>query len=260
MEKEIVKTEIEEIPLTITPEEIVKEPEEVVEVDRRRRRYEGPTKEEILDKWVPKTKIGRLVKNKEIKNIDEILDRYKILEPEIVDSLLNLKSDLLSIGQMKGKFGGGKRTSRKQTQKKTAEGNVPTFSIIAIVGDENGRFGLGRGRAKETVPAKEKALRKAKLNVMKITRGCGSFNCSCGLPHSIPVRVEGKCGSSRIILMPAPQGTGLVAGDELKKILRLAGIKDVYSKTFGKTKTTGNLAKACIDALKKTNKIKGIYT
>jgi small subunit ribosomal protein S5 len=93
---------------------------------------------------------------------------------------------------------------------------------------------------------------------MKITRGCGSFDCSCGQPHSIPVRVGGKCGSAEVVLMPAPQGTGLVAGDELKKILRLAGIKDVYSKTFGKTKTTGNLAKACMEALKKTNKIKNL--
>ena len=253
MNKEIEK--IEEIPLAITPEEIIKEPEEIVEPVRRKR-YEGPTKEEILGKWIPKTKIGRLVQSKEIKNIDEVLDNYKILEPEIVDTLLNLKSDLLSIGQMKGKFGGGKRTSRKQTQKKTAEGNVPTFSIVAIVGDENGIFGLGKGRAKETVPAKEKALRKAKLNIIKITRGCGSFDCSCDLPHSIPVKVKGKCSSAEVVLMPAPQGTGLVAGDEIKKILRLAGIKDVYSKTFGKTKTTTNLAKACIEALKKTNKIR----
>ncbi|MBS3074171.1 30S ribosomal protein S5 [Candidatus Pacearchaeota archaeon] len=222
---------------------------------KRRERPAAPTREEVISKWNPKTKIGKLVKSGEVRDIDYISEKYKILEPEIIDTLLDLKSDLLLVGQAKGKFGGGKRTWRKQTQKKTAEGNVPTFSIMAIVGDENGRVGIGKGRAKETVPAKEKAVRNAKLGLTKITRGCGSFDCSCGLPHSIPARVEGKCGSIRIILMPAPQGTGLVAGDELKKLLRLTGIKDIYSKTFGKTKTTMNLAKACLDALKKTSKI-----
>ena len=56
--------------------------------------------------------------------------------------------------------------------------------------------------------------------------------------------------------MPAPQGTGLVIGDECKKILKAAGITDVYSVTNGKIRTTINLAKACIEALKKTNEIK----
>ena len=101
---------------------------------------------------------------------------------------------------------------------------------------------------------REKALRKAKLDLIKITRGCGSFDCICDEKHSIPFKVEGKCGSSRVVLYPAPQGTGLVIGDECKKILGLAGIKDVYSKTFGQTKSTMNLVRACIDALKKTNK------
>ena len=211
---------------------------------------------ESLAGWNPRTKIGKLAKEGKIKNIDEILDKYKILEAEIVDSLLSLKTDLLKIGQSKGKFGGGKRRIWGQTQRKTAEGNVPTFSCMAVVGDENGHVGLGYGKAKETLPAREKAIRKAKLNVIKINRGCGSFDCACSESHSIPFKVEGKTGSSRVILMPAPQGTGLVIGDECKKILRLAGIKDIYSKTFGQTRTTKNLAKACIDALSKTNLIR----
>ena len=73
-------------------------------------------------------------------------------------------------------------------------------------------------------------------------------------PHSIPFKVIGKAGSVRVILIPAPQGTGLVVANELKKVLKFAGIKDVYSKTFGKKRTTFNLIKACIDALSKTNK------
>jgi len=228
--------------------------EEVIEKELTREEREKEAIKKAIEIWKPKTKVGRLVKEGKIKNLDEILGKYKILEPEITDSLLNLKFDLLSIGQAKGKFGGGKRRAWRQTQKKTAEGNVPTFSCAVVVGDGEGYVGIGVGKAKETLPAREKALRYAKLNLIKIKRGCGSFNCLCKEKHSIPFKVEGKCGSLRIIFWPAPQGTGLVVGDEAKKILRLAGIKDIYSKTFGKTRTTINLAKACINALKKTNR------
>jgi small subunit ribosomal protein S5 len=222
----------------------------------RKGRFGEEKPEERLASWVPKTKVGKLVKEKKITNIDEILDRCKILEAEIVESLLTLKSDLLAIGQAKGKFGGGKRRVWKQTQKKTAEGNVPTFACMAVVGDENGHVGLGYGKAKETLPAREKALRDAKINIIKIERTCASFDCSCNEQHTVPFIVEGKSGSLRLSLMPAPQGTGLVIGDEGKKILKLAGIKDVYSRTFGQTRTTINYAKACIEALKKTRKTK----
>ena len=213
-----------------------------------------------MESWDPKTKLGRKVKDGKIKNIDEILDkREKILEPEIVDSLLNLKTDLILIGQAKGKFGGGKRRAWKQTQRKTQEGNVLKFSAMSVIGDENGHVGVGKGSSVETLPARGKSKIKAKLNLFKITRKCSAFDCECSEPHTIPFKVEGKSGSVKIKLIPAPQGTGLVATDELKKVLRLAGVKDVYSKTTGKTKTTYNLIKACIDALKKTNRNKKWY-
>jgi len=249
---EIVKTKEEE---TGKSEEKKKAAEEVKEGFRKQRTGEEKP-EDRLARWVPKTKVGKLVKEKKITSIDEILDNYKILEPEIVDSLLVLKSDLLAIGQAKGKFGGGKRRVWKQTQKKTAEGNVPTFACMAVVGDENGHVGIGYGKAKETLPAREKAIRNAKINVIKINRACASFDCSCNEPHTVPLIVEGKSGSLRMSLMPAPQGTGLVIGDEGKKILKLAGVKDVYSKTFGQTRTTINYAKACMNALEKTKRIK----
>jgi len=204
-----------------------------------------------IEDWRPKTKLGKTIKDKKIKNIDEAL-KYKVLEPEIIDSLISLKSDILNIGQAKGKFGGGKRRAWRQTQKKTSEGNVPTFSCMCVVGNSDGYVGMGYGRAKETLPARAKALRIAKLSLMKINRGCGSFDCTCGELHTVPYIVEGKCGSCRVKLIPAPQGTGLVIGDECKKILRLAGIKDVYSKTAGQVRSTINLSKACMDALTKT--------
>jgi len=209
---------------------------------------------EKIEKWVPKTKLGKFLKEGKIKDIDEAL-KYKILEPEIVDSLLNLNSEVLNIGQSKGKFGGGKRRAWRQTQRKTAEGNIPTFSCIVVAGDENGYVGLGYGKAKETLPAREKALRKAKLNIMKIKRACSSFDCTCGEPHTVPFVVEGKTGSCEVKLIPAPQGTGLVIGDECKKILKMAGIKDIYSRTTGQKRTTINLAQACINALKKTTEM-----
>lgn len=236
----------------VAEELLEKELDKEIVVDKRTEKEKERDTE--IDAWVPKTKLGKEVKEKKIKSIDEILDsRRKILEEQIVDALINVDSDLISIGQSKGKFGGGKRRAWKQTQRKTKEGNVPTFSTLAVVGDRNGHVGIGRGRAKETLPARDKAIRHAKLNLIKVTRACASFDCACSEPHSIPFKVEGKSGSVKVTLIPAPQGTGLVVGKELKKILTLAGIKDVYSKTLGTQRTTINLAEACIDALKKTN-------
>jgi small subunit ribosomal protein S5 len=237
-------------------EEVLLESVKVSDVEPEKDR-QTEERENIIRQWVPKTQLGREVLSGKFKNVDEIFESgKKVLESEIYDYLINLNSDMLMIGQSKGKFGGGKRRGWKQTQKKTMEGNVTTFSVLAVVGNENGYMGLGTGRAKETLPAREKAVRKAKLNLQKVIRGCGSFDCSCSNPHSIPVKVEGKCSSVRIKLMPAPEGTGLVVSDELKKILKLAGIKDIYSKTFGQKRTTLNLTKACIDALNKLNNIK----
>ncbi len=212
-------------------------------------------KREIYERWEPRTKLGKEVKRGKIKNIDEIIEEdRKVLETEIVDYLLPVKTDLIAIGQSKGKFGGGKRRAWRQTQRITKEGGVMTFSAMAVAGDEKGHVGLGTGKAQETLPARDKATKKAKLNIKKVTRDCSAFDCSCSEPHSIPFVVEGKSGSVRIKLIPAPQGTGLVCANELKKIFKLAGIKDIYSKTSGKVRTTFNLVKACIDALEKTNR------
>jgi len=201
--------------------------------------------------WKPKTELGRKVKNREILDIDEILDdSIRILEPEIVDALITLENDLLLIGQSKGKFGGGARRIFRQTQKKTMEGNKPKFSTTAIAGDKDGHIGIGYGSAKETVPAREKSIRKAKLNIFRIRRGCGSWQCGCGKPHSIPFNVTGKCGSVEIKFMPAPKGKGVCCASDIAKILALAGIKDIWAKTRGQTRNRLNFIYACEDALK----------
>ena len=205
----------------------------------------------IVRDWKPKTELGRKVKESEITDIDVILDNgYTILEPEIVDSLLELESDLLFVGQAKGKFGGGQKRIFRQTQKKTREGNKPKFTVMAIAGNRNGYIGIGLGKSKETVPAREKAMKQAKLNIFKISRGSGSWESNSREPNSIPFTVTGKCGSVIIKLMPAPKGKGLVAEKEVQKILTLAGIKDIWSKTRGQTRNKINMVKACESALK----------
>ncbi|HLF53998.1 MAG TPA: 30S ribosomal protein S5 [Candidatus Nanoarchaeia archaeon] len=245
MEKVIPAAEKEELPISIVSKRYDRA---AMEEERQR---------QALDSWVPKTELGKLVKTGKIKDIDEILLKHKkIVEAEITDLLLNLSSDLLLIGQAKGKFGGGKRRAWRQTQKKTMEGNVTSFSCMAVVGDKNGHVGIGMGKAKETLPSRTKALRNAKLNIIKVTRGFETREEPGAKPHTVPFVVEGKCGSVRLKLIPAPRGTGLAIGDECKKILRLAGIEDVYSATKGQTRTVFNFATACIEALKKIDKVK----
>jgi len=206
----------------------------------------------VADNWVPRTELGRKVKKGEITDIEKVLDSgMQILEAEIVEILVpNIESDLLLIGQSKGKFGGGQRRVFRQTQKKTKEGNKPKFATFAVVGNKDGIVGVGYGKAKETVPAREKAFRNAKLNVIKIRRGCGSWESINPGPNSVPFRVEGKCGSVKVALIPAPPGKGLVIEKECQKILKMAGINDVWSKTSGQTSSKINLVKACFNALK----------
>ena len=210
------------------------------------------------DSWKPRTSLGMKVKSGEVTSIDYALDRRtKILEPETTDALLsNLQTDLLMVGQAKGKFGGGQKRVFKQTQKKTQEGNKPNFATCAVVGNENGYVGIGYGKSKETVPAREKAIRQAKLNVIKIRRGCGDWGCGCGDAHTVPFKVKGKAGSVEITLIPAPKGTGLKIEKECAKVLKLAGIKDVWSRTDGQTRSKLNLLVACFAALQQLVHVK----
>mgnify|MGYP001581353010 FL=1 len=211
-----------------------------------------------IEGWSPRTPLGHEVKSGKITSIDEVIGHgKKIFEAEIIDALVpDLETDLLAIGQSKGKFGGGKRSIWKQTQKKTREGNKPRFATAAIVGNRKGYVGLGYAKAKETVPAREKAIRKAKLNLIKVQFGCGSWEGDPAGKNSIRYVVEGKCGSVRIRLIPAPKGTSLVTEKECAKLLAMAGIQDIYSKSNGHTSTKLNLVKACFNALHNLSNIK----
>ena len=206
-----------------------------------------------LPEWKPRTEIGKLVFQGKIKSIDEILDSgKKIMEPEIVDYLIpNIKSELILIGGRTGKGGGIQRIPVRITATMHKSGRKFRISAFAVVGNEDGIVGIGKAKALDARSAIEKAIRKTKMNVIKVKRGCGSWECGCGGNHSIPYKTMGKSGSVRVILMPAPKGVGIVASDEAKKIFRLAGIKDVWVKTFGNTSMRINLISAIYDALKK---------
>jgi len=235
---------VEEEKKEVSEEEKETETEEAVE--------EKTLAEQILEKWVPRTELGRKVVAGEITDINQILDKgLQIKEPEIVDLLLpDLKHELILIGGRTGKGGGCQRIPIRVTAKVTKSGKRFRYGAFVVVGNEDGIVGIGMAKAKEPRLAIEKALRKAKMNLIKVKRGCGSWECSCGEPHSIPYKTEGKCGSVRVILMPAPKGVGLVCDDESKKLFRLAGIKDIWVKTFGATYTRFSLIRAMFNALK----------
>jgi small subunit ribosomal protein S5 len=251
--EEIVAEEDAVIEAPVEEAEVIEAP--VEEIKEEKKIEKGAFN---INAWKPRTSLGKMVKEGKMTELGEILDKgERIMESEIVDALLpNLEIDLLMIGQSKGKFGGGQRRVFRQTQKKTREGNKPKFSTYAVVGNKDGFIGGGLGKSKETVPAREKAVRAAKLNVIKIRRGCGSWECNCKECHSIPFAVDGKAGSVKLRLMPAPKGKGLCTEKEVAKILALAGIKDVWSKSLGHVNTKVNMIEACFDALRKLSMTK----
>lgn len=193
--------------------------------------------------WTPKTKIGKKVKNQEITDIDDIIKSgHPILEPEIVDRLIpDLQSETLKI---------------KSTQRVTDSGRKMKFRAVVIVGDGKGHVGLGAGKCEEVKPAIEYAIREAKKNMISIHKGCGSWECRCKENHSIPQSTEGKEGSTKIVLYPAPKGVGLAANEVIRKVIKMTGIQDVWSKTLGSTSNVYNTASATINALNNLNKLK----
>ncbi len=221
---------------------------------RRRSGYqpEVGSESEILRKWQPKTELGKAVLSGQITSMDEVFESgKKIMEPEIADKLIpDMKSELILIGGRRGKGGGIKRIPVQITATMHRSGRRFKYNAFAVVGDENGLVGFGKGSSKETRLAIEKAVNKAKMNMIRVKRGCGSWECGCGGDHSIPYKTEGSSGSVRVVLMPAPKGLGLVSDDESKKFLKLAGIKDVWVKTYGNTSMRINLITALFDALK----------
>lgn len=137
-------------------------------------------------------------------------------------------------------------------QKQTAAGQRTRFKAFVIVGDFTGHVGLGVKVASEVAGAIRGAIATAKLSLVPIR--LGFWGTKIGAPHTVPVKVHGKCGSVIVRLVPAPRGTGIVAAGCIKKVLNYAGVKDVYTNSTGSTKTMGNFIKATYAALHSTCK------
>jgi small subunit ribosomal protein S5 len=189
--------------------------------------------------WIPKTKLGKQVQQGEIVSMEEIFTQgLRIKEPEIVDTLLpGIQQEVLGIGFV---------------QKQTDAGERSRFRAIVAVGNGDGYIGIGEGKARQVRTAIDKGTIQAKLNVIPVRRGCGSWECRCGRAHTVLFTVTGKCGSVRLEVLPGPRGLGLVAGEIPKQVLALAGVKDCWTRTYGSTSTLTSSALAAFDALTRT--------
>ncbi|OGD45220.1 30S ribosomal protein S5 [Candidatus Bathyarchaeota archaeon RBG_16_57_9] len=195
-----------------------------------------------MENWVPKTQLGRRVFEGQISSIHEVFSEgQRIKEVEIVDLLVpDLKDEVIHISLV---------------QKQTDSGESSRFTALVAVGNGSGLIGVGLGKAQRVRNAIEKGIRLAKLNLHPVRMGCGSWECDCGEGHTLPFKVRGKAGSVVVTLLPAPRGLGLVVGDTAKVVLRLAGVKDCWSKSIGQTATRTSFAFATFEALKQTTSV-----
>ena len=202
----------------------------------RPRRERKPVEEKV---WIPQTNLGKKVAAGEINSMEEILSNgLRIQEAGIVKKLLpDLKTEVIDVGII---------------QKMTPNGQSTRFKALVAAGNENGWLGIGMGKSKQMRIAIEKANNASYLNVSPVKLGCGSWECRCDQKHSVPFKVRGRGGSVTIEILPAPRGLGLVAGEKIRNLLRLAGIKDVWTTAKGSTATMNSTSKAVLQCLRHT--------
>jgi small subunit ribosomal protein S5 len=190
--------------------------------------------------WEPQTRLGRKVRDEEITSMEAALNSgLPMKEPEIVDRLLpNVDDEVLDINMV---------------QRMTDSGRRVKFRCVVAVGDRNGYVGYAEGREDQVGAAIQKAIEIAKMNMISVDRGSGSWEDRSDEPHSLSRRTRGKAGSVEVDLIPAPSGLGLAAADTVEAILELAGIEDAWTKSHGNTRTTMNLAKATYNALRNSS-------
>lgn len=112
------------------------------------------------------------------------------------------------------------------------------FAALVVIGDENGRVGCGLGKATEIPEAIRKAVEDAKKHLITVAR----------VNTTIPHEAVGNFGTGKVVLLPAPEGTGVIAGGPARAVLELCGIKDIRTKSFGSS-NPANCVKATIDGL-----------
>ena len=126
-------------------------------------------------------------------------------------------------------------------------GRTFRFSALVVVGDENGHVGVGNGKASEVPDAIKKAIEEAKKNLIEVPV----------VGTTIPHEFIGQFGSANVMLKPAPEGSGLIAGGSVRPVLELAGYKDIKTKVIG-TNNPRNVIYATINALKNMRTIEQV--
>jgi len=189
--------------------------------------------------WVPRTTLGKLVATEKITSMKEIYENgYRIQEAGIIKKLLpGIKTEVIDVGIV---------------QKQTTNSEYTRFKALVAAGDENGWLGIGQGKSKQMRIAIEKATNQAYLNVSPVKLGCGSWECRCEQTHSVPFKVRGRGGSVTVEIIPGPRGLGLVAGGNIKNLLKLAGLKDAWTKSKGSTNTMTSTSRAVLNCLRQT--------
>jgi len=127
----------------------------------------------------------------------------------------------------------------RRVAKTVKGGRNMRFSVTVVVGDGEGHVGVGLGKAQEIPEAVRKATEDAKKNVINVPT----------VGTTIPHRILGVFGAGRVLIMPAAEGTGVIAGSSVRTVLESAGVKDVRAKSIG-SNNTGNMAYATIEGLK----------
>ncbi|ELZ93982.1 30S ribosomal protein S5P [Haloferax mucosum ATCC BAA-1512] len=178
-----------------------------------------------------------MVQNGDVTSMDHALETgLPLKEPQIVDQLLpGMDDEVLDINMV---------------QRMTDSGRRVKFRCVVAVGNRDGYLGYAEARDDQVGGAIQKAIEVAKLNIIKVDRGSGSWEDRAGGLNSLSRKAEGKAGSVTVRIIPAPQGLGLAAAETVRNILELAGVQDAWTKSDGNTRTTVNLAKATYNALK----------